>query len=66
MKSEGRKIDHKMADYLRSIVDKSNLSQEDWAEKLDVSPRMIAYYLSGQRTPSAPRLLKIQEVSKSF
>ncbi len=66
MKNKGRKIDRETADFIRGIVDNSNLTQQDWAEKLDVSPRVIAYYLSGQRTPSAQRLLKIQEISKSF
>ena len=34
-----RKIDYKMADYFRSIVDKSGLSQEEWATRLGVTPR---------------------------
>ncbi len=66
MKNKGRKIDRKTADFIQSIVNKSGYSQEKWAELLEVTPRTIAYYLSGQRTPSAQRLLKIQEISKSF
>lgn len=46
-----RKIDYEMADYFRSIVDKSGLSQEEWATRLGVTPRSVAYYCSGQRTP---------------
>ena len=34
-----RKIDYEMADYFRSIVDKSGLSQEEWATRLGVTPR---------------------------
>ena len=33
-----RKIDYEMADYFRSIVDKSGLSQEEWATRLGVTP----------------------------
>lgn len=66
MKKEGRKIDHKTADFIRSIVDESGYSQEKWAELLEVSPRMIAYYISGERRPSAERLLEIIEISKSL
>lgn len=39
-----RKIDYEMADYFRSIVDKSGLSQEEWATRLGVTPRSVAYY----------------------
>lgn len=42
-----RKIDYEMADYFRSIVDKSGLSQEEWATRLGVTPRSVAYYCSG-------------------
>lgn len=56
-----RKIDYEMADYFRSIVDKSSLSQEEWATRLGVTPRSVAYYCSGQRTPSAKRLLLFQK-----
>lgn len=61
-----RKIDYAMADYFRSIVDKSGLSQEEWAELLEVTPRSIAYYCSGQRTPSGKRLLQFQEIAGSL
>ncbi len=66
MKMVNRATDYKMANYIRSIIDKSGISQEKWAELLNVSPRMIAYYCSGQRTPSAKRLLQIIEISESF
>ena len=42
-----RKIDYEMADYFRSIVDKSGLSQEEWATRLGVTPRSDAV---GQKT----------------
>lgn len=62
-----RKIDYKMADYFRSIVDdKSGLSQEEWATRLGVTPRSVAYYCSGQRTPSAKRLLLFQKIAESL
>lgn len=55
-----------MADYFRSIVDKSGLSQEEWATRLGVTPRSVAYYCSGQRTPSAKRLLLFQKIAESL
>lgn len=61
-----RKIDYEMADYFRSIVDKSGLSQEEWATRLGVTPRSVAYYCSGQRTPSAQRLLLFQKIAESL
>lgn len=66
MKKENRTIDYQMANYIRSIVDQSGISQEKWAQLLDVTPRMIAYYCSGQRTPSSNRLMRIQEILKSL
>ena len=61
-----RKIDYEMADYFRSIVDKSGLSQEEWATRLGVTSRSVAYYCSGQRTPSAKRLLLFQKLAESL
>ena len=66
MNTSNRKIDYEMADYFRSTVDKSGLSQEKWAELLEVTPRSIAYYCSGQRTPSAKRLLQFQKIAASL
>lgn len=56
MKKENRTIDYSMANYIRSIVDQSGISQEKWAELLGVTPRMIAYYCSGERTPKSSKL----------
>ncbi len=66
MKTENRKIDYQMANYIRSIVDASGITQQEWAELLEVTPRTVAYYCSGQRTPTASRLVKIQEISASL
>ena len=66
MKKENRTIDYSMANYIRSKVDQSGLSHEKWAELLDVTHRMIAYYCSGERTPKSSRLIRIQEISKSL
>lgn len=63
MKKEKRTINYKMANFIRSIVDQSGISQEKWAELLDVTPRMIAYYCSGQRTPKSSRLMRILDIS---
>lgn len=63
MKKEKRTINYKMANFIRSIVDHSGISQEKWAELLDVTPRTIAYYCSGQRTPKSSRLMRILDIS---
>lgn len=63
MKKEKRTINYKMANFIRSIVDQSGISQEKWAELLDVTPRTIAYYCSGQRTPKSSRLMRILDIS---
>ena len=59
MKKVNRKVDYEMGKFIWSIVDKSGISQEKWAEILEVSPRMIGYYCSGQRKPTQRKLLRI-------
>lgn len=62
MKNEDRKIDTEMGKLIWSIVHKSGYSQEQWAEILNVSPRTIGYYCSGERKPTQRKLLQLIKV----
>ena len=63
MENVNRKIDYELVNFIWSIVDKSGLSQEKWAELLEVSPRTISYYCSGQRKPTQRKLLHFIKVA---
>ena len=63
MEKVNRKIDHELGNFIWSIVNKSGLSQERWAELLEVSPRTMSYYCSGQRKPDHKRLLRFIKVA---
>ena len=59
MKNVNRKIDCEMGRFIGSIVDKSEYSQEKWAEILNVSTRTMGYYCSGERKPTQRKLLQL-------
>ena len=63
MEKVNRKIDYELVNFIWSIVNKSGLSQERWAELLEVSPRTMSYYCSGQRKPDHKRLLRFIKVA---
>jgi DNA-binding transcriptional regulator YiaG len=63
MKNVNRKIDYEMGRFIWSIVDKSEYSQEKWAEILNVSTRMMGYYCSGERKPTQKKLLQLIKVA---
>lgn len=63
MKNSNRVIDHEMGKFIWSIVDKSQYSQEKWAEILNVSTRTMSYYCSGERKPTQRRLLQLIKVA---
>lgn len=63
MENVNRKIDYELGKFIWSIVDKSGLSQERWAELLEVSPRTMNYYCSGQRKPTQRKLLRFIKVA---
>ena len=63
MENVNRKINYELGNFIWSIVDKSGLSQEKWAELLEVSPRTMSYYCSGQRKPTHKRLLRFIKVA---
>ena len=63
MENVNRKIDYELGNFIWSIVDKSGFSQEKWAELLEVSPRTMSYYCSGQRKPTQRNLLHFIKVA---
>ena len=63
MEKVNRKTDHELGRFIWSVVNKSGLSQEKFAEILGVSPRMISYYCSGQRKPTQRKLLRLIRVT---
>ena len=63
MENVNRKTDHELGNFIWSIVNKSGLSQERWAELLEVSPRTMSYYCSGQRKPEHKKLLHFIKVA---
>ena len=63
MEKVNRKIDYELGIFIRSIVDKSGVSQEKLAEILEVSPRTMSYYCSGQRKPTQRKLLRLIKVA---
>ena len=63
MEKVNRKIDCELGKFIWSIVDKSEFSQEKWAELLEVSPRTLSYYCSGQRKPTQRKLLHLIKIA---
>lgn len=63
MEKVNRKTDHELGEFIWSIVHNSKYSQEKLAEILDVSPRMISYYCSGQKKPTQRKLLRLIRVT---
>lgn len=63
MINANRKIDYELGKFIRSIVNKSEYSHEQWAEMLDISPRTLSYYCSGQRKPTQRKLLHLIKVA---
>ncbi len=63
MEKVNRKTDHELGEFIWSIVHNSKYSQEKLAEILDVSPRTMSYYCSGQRKPTQRKLLRLIRVA---
>ena len=64
MEKVNRKIDYELGKFIWSIVNESEISQEKWAEILEVTPRMMSYYCSGQRKPTQRKLLQLIRVAR--
>ena len=63
MEKVNRKVDFELGNFIWNVVNKSGLSQERWAELLEVSPRTMSYYCSGQRKPEHKKLLRFIKVA---
>ena len=63
MEKVNRKVDYELGNFIWNVVNKSGLSQEKWAEMLEVSPRTMNYYCSGQRKPTQRKLLRFIKVA---
>ena len=63
MEKVNRKVDYELGNFIWSIVNKSGLSQEKWAEILNVSTRTMGYYCSGERKPTQRKLLQLIKVA---
>lgn len=60
-----RKKDPELGRFLWSIIRKSGLTNEKLAEALDVSPRIVGYYCSGERKPNQTTLLRILRITNA-
>ena len=63
MEKVNRKVDYELGNFIWNVVNKSGLSQEKWAEMLEVTPRTMSYYCSGQRKPTHRKLLHFIKVA---
>ena len=63
MEKVNRKVDYELGNFIWNVVNKSGLSKEKWAEMLEVSPRTMSYYCSGQRKPKHKKLLHFIKVA---
>ena len=59
MKKTNRKIDAESGRAISSLVAESCYTHEELAELLEVSPRSVDYYCTGERRPSTARLVKL-------
>ena len=56
---EKREINYTMGNFFRDMVDRIGKPQEEIAAELEVSTRTVGYYVSGERSPSAQKLLRL-------
>lgn len=60
-----RHTDCELGFYLYTIINHSGKTYEQVAEALEVSPRVIGYYVSGQRKPKQTTLLKLLRITNA-
>ena len=58
-----RKSDPVLGLFIYNLVNSSNKSIDDIAEAIGVEPRTISYYCSGERKPSATKMIKLLKVT---
>lgn len=63
MDSTKRRIDKELAAFIRMCYRHSYKTQEELAFAIDVEPRTLKYYFSGERKPSQKTLLKLLKVA---
>jgi transcriptional regulator with XRE-family HTH domain len=61
-KKENRLFNEKVGLNLYRLLEKNGTTQEQFAEMMGVSPRTIAYWLSGQKLPNAYTLDKASKL----
>ena len=64
MQKENRIKDSEKAMLMRNLIASTQLTNEEVAEKIGVSVRMIYHYLSGRSEPCARVYIKLQELAK--
>ena len=64
MQKENRIKDSEKAMLMKSLIASTRLTNEEVAEKIGVSVRMIYHYLSGRSEPCARVFLKLQGLAK--
>lgn len=60
-----RKNDSELGYFIWRIIDKSGLTHEVVAERLNVSKRSVDYYCSGQRKPDPKVLLSLLKLTQT-
>ena len=60
-----RNIDSELGLFIYKIIDKSGMTKEYIAEKLNVSPRIVHYYWTGQRKPKQKVLLSLIKLTRT-
>lgn len=64
MDSYKRRIDKELGKFIRSCYINSGKTIEELAWAIDVEPRTLNYYFSGERKPSQRTLLRLVKVAK--
>lgn len=60
-----RNIDSELGLFIYTIIGKSGMTKEDIAEKLNVSPRTVYFYCTGQRKPQQKVLLSLIKLTRT-
>jgi transcriptional regulator with XRE-family HTH domain len=61
-KKEDRLLRERVGLNLYHLLEKSGLTQEELAEKMEVSPRTVSYWLSGIKEPSFARMIRLRGI----
>ncbi len=64
MDSNKRRIDKELGVFIRRCYEDSGRTIEEFASEVDVEPRTLNYYFSGERKPSQRTLLRLVKVAR--